>query len=319
MYFNTLKSKDFKIIDSLYFYPYFFKLFSTSSEQIKIQNFFNDLIPSIKSKSNFISFRLYKKKFRLINNKNSLVINLSIYSFTNIFNKVNYLLASPLWKVSSKLPISLKLMLKTEALFNYQILPLTLRINLKLQYRLRLKAVLFNLVEKYLISFLNSKTNQKIGIKFLKYSLRRPSFKVFYYNISGRVRFLPMLRLLKLKYKNIVRIMYAFLCFKDLEIIKSWTERSMSKLPFRLHRRFLYFFKVLMLKIVSRSFENFHIIGFNLTVHGKIGLGGNSKTKTYIIKAGSYCRTYKQLKLLNTKGSVKTLSGLLSLDFFLTF
>lgn len=112
-------------------------------------------------------------------------------------------------------------MLKTEALFNYQILPLTLRINLKLQYRLRLKAVLFNLVEKYLISFLNSKTNQKIGIKFLKYSLRRPSFKVFYYNISGRVRFLPMLRLLKLKYKNIVRIMYAFLCFKDLEIIKS--------------------------------------------------------------------------------------------------
>lgn len=93
----------------------------------------------------------------------------------------------------------------------------------------------------------------------------------------------------------------------------------MSKLPFRLHRRFLYFFKVLMLKIVSRSFENFHIIGFNLTVHGKIGLGGNSKTKTYIIKAGSYCRTYKQLKLLNTKGSVKTLSGLLSLDFFLTF
>jgi hypothetical protein len=74
-----------------------------------------------------------------------------------------------------------------------------------------------------------------------------------------------------------------------------------------------------MLKIVFPYFSLFQVIGFNLTVKGKIGLGGNSKTKTYIIKTGSYRRTSKKLKLFNTKTSVKTLSGVLGLDFFLTF
>ncbi len=93
----------------------------------------------------------------------------------------------------------------------------------------------------------------------------------------------------------------------------------MHRLPFKFHRHFLYFMKVLMLKIMFPYFDFFKIIGFNLTTRGKIALGGNAKTKTYIIKTGSFCRTTKQLKLVNVKGLVKTLPGVLGLDFFLTY
>ena len=93
----------------------------------------------------------------------------------------------------------------------------------------------------------------------------------------------------------------------------------MSRLSFKLHRRFLYSLKVIFFLYLFPYFKYFNVLGLVIKTSGKIGLGGNSKTKSYYIKAGKYPRTTKSYKILYTQSSIFTLSGALGLSYYFTY
>lgn len=174
-------------------------------------------------------------------------------------------------------------------------------------------------LSQYLMLFLSKKINKKLIIQSSKYHVSELSFFKFKYTIIKKLNNAPNIKRLKIKFKTFIKIIYILLKYKDLEIFKKWIEISMSRLPFKNHRRFLYALKVIFFLYLFPYFKYFNVLGLVIKTSGKIGLGGNSKTRSYYIKAGKYPRTTKSFKILYSQSNIFTLSGALGLSYYFTY
>lgn len=172
---------------------------------------------------------------------------------------------------------------------------------------------------QYIIILLNNKLNKKILLQSSKYKTIESSFFNFKKSLVKKLRNAPNIRRLRIRFRVFIKVVYALFKYKDLEIFKRWVEITMTRLPFKFHRRFLYSLKVLFFIYLFPYFKLFNVLGLVIKTSGKISLGGNSKTRTYYIKSGKYPRTTKSLKLLYAQSNVFTLSGALGLCFYFTY
>lgn len=174
-------------------------------------------------------------------------------------------------------------------------------------------------LSQYFILFLNNRFNKKIALQASKYHVSEVSFYQFKYSIIKKLNSAPNIKRLRIKFKIFIKVIYILLKYKDLEVFKRWLEISMTRLPFKFHRRFLYTLKVIFFLYLFPYFKHFNVLGLVIKTSGKIGLGGNSKTKSYYIKAGKYPRTSKSFKILFTQSNIFTLSGALGLSYYFTY
>lgn len=63
----------------------------------------------------------------------------------------------------------------------------------------------------------------------------------------------------------------------------------------------------------------FKCCGFYLKIKGKIGVGGNSKKKRYLVRVGRHSLTTKNLKFNNHIGIIRTLVGTLGVKITLFY
>jgi hypothetical protein len=78
------------------------------------------------------------------------------------------------------------------------------------------------------------------------------------------------------------------------------------------------------LKIILKSlspifYSRFKCLGLFIRVKGKIGVGGNSKKRKFVYKLGSFSFTKKNQKLAYSKDSIRTYSGVLGMEIYLTY
>ena len=274
--------------------------------------------------------KFYKYKYA---NRNNILVLLYyffiFYSYNNInliYIKKNYfnlcLLEYKLKNSFSQINIKNSKILNNQILNNYNIFfskiiflkEYSLR-NILLRERIQFMTFL----SQYLMLFLSKKINKKLIIQSSKYHVSELSFFKFKYAIIKKLNNAPNIKRLKIKFKTFIKIIYILLKYKDLEIFKKWIEISMHRLPFKNHRRFLYTLKVIFFLYLFPYFKYFNVLGLVIKTSGKMGLGGNSKTRSYYIKAGKYPRTTKSFKILYTQSNIFTLSGALGLSYYFTY
>lgn len=177
-------------------------------------------------------------------------------------------------------------------------------------------------ISRFLQSYFN---NQNLLIKFqrvyLMYrNISKYYFRVYFYKtLLKRVRFLKFFKDLKIKFKVLLHVLLLSLYYKDIVLLKNFIKHTMERLPLRLHRRLLFSLRT-MFKLLSRFiFFKFNCTGIFFKVKGKIGVGGNSKKRAFIIKYKKYSFSSKNQKLVYVKDSIHTYVGALGLEIYLSY
>lgn len=106
---------------------------------------------------------------------------------------------------------------------------------------------------------------------------------------------------------------------KDPTIMLNYLKPLLESLHFKQHRRFLYFFKLILSKHLMKYFKVLGCSGFYFRLKGKIGLGGASKKKLYKISIGKHSSSNKALKFKSVSSIVNTLSGVLGMSIVISF
>ena len=86
-----------------------------------------------------------------------------------------------------------------------------------------------------------------------------------------------------------------------------------------MYKKFLYNLRVLFKSVIHVFFYKFKCLGLYIKIKGKIGVGGSSKTKKFLFKLGSFSFTKKAQKLVYVKDSIRTYSGVLGFESYLTY
>lgn len=175
----------------------------------------------------------------------------------------------------------------------------------------------FNYIVNFFENFLLSKivlsitSNDKEKKVFFKnrnlISISRSLY--FYKNRIGKGLFL----------EEMIELLLISFIKKDITIFKNWFRIIMEKLHFKKHKKLLYLLKYMFLKFLWKYFIILGCLGFKLSVSGKIGVSGNSKTRTWILKWGAFSLTKKSIKLDYIQDVIRTNTGVLGFNFFLTY
>lgn len=135
--------------------------------------------------------------------------------------------------------------------------------------------------------------------KFILYKTRNMSFKGF-----------------KIKYFN--EVVYLFLInifLKNSKNICKFIKKKLETVHFKEHRRYFLFFFRIINEYIRGNFKTLKINGLSMKFKGKLGRGGNSRTKTMFFRAGKTSAGDKSLALNTNKWSVWTKTGSFSCTF----
>jgi len=171
-------------------------------------------------------------------------------------------------------------------------------------------------IVKYLSLFLEDK---KFYLNLQKNNIDIIEKNFFYKVLLKKTKRLGFLKEIKFKVKSFINLILVSLYNKDLTLLKNVIKNILEKLHFKKHKRFLYNLKVLLKSIIYIFFYKFKCLGLYIKIKGKIGVGGNSKKRKYIFKLGSFSFTKKSQKLSYIKDSIRTYSGVLGFESYLTY
>lgn len=237
--------------------------------------------------NNFLMYNIVNLNFKLKNN----LINLdsvSNYNFSYLFIYYNYFIKD------TKLGMS-------KYFNNY--------------YQNNLFFVKFFIL-KYLKSYL---THNNFYLGLHKNNIDILEHKTLYNVLVKKTRYLKFLKEIGFQIKSFLNLILICLYNKDIVLFKNGIKNILEKLHFKKHRRFLYSLK-LVLKLLSYVFfYKFKCLGLYIKVKGKIGVGGNLKKRKFIYKVGSFSFTKKLQKMNYTKDSIRTYSGVLGFEAYLTY
>ena len=169
---------------------------------------------------------------------------------------------------------------------------------------------------KYLKSFL---VDKNFYLNLQKNNITISEKKLLYKILLKKVRYLKFLKEINFKVKTLINLVLISLYSKDIVLFKNGVKSILEQLHFKKHRRFLYNLKVLLKTISYIFFYKFKCLGLYIKVKGKIGVGGNLKKRKFIFKMGSFSFTKKLQKLNYTRDSIRTYSGVLGFEAYLTY
>ncbi len=121
--------------------------------------------------------------------------------------------------------------------------------------------------------------------KFILRKTRNKSFKGF-----------------KIKYFN--EVIYLFLVnifLKNSKNICKFIKKKLEKVHFKEHRRYFLFFFRIINEYLKGNFKLLKIDGLLMKFKGKLGRGGNSRTKTMFFRVGKTSQGDKNLALNTNK------------------
>ena len=106
---------------------------------------------------------------------------------------------------------------------------------------------------------------------------------------------------------------------KDPKFLIKWLVKVLHKINFKKHWKFLYLFKYNILKILRKFINKSDLLGFHMTIRGKIGATGSVRKKTIHIQHGQY-----SFSRYYTSGDIyyltsKTQTGIIGMKIIITY
>ena len=178
----------------------------------------------------------------------------------------------------------------------------------------------FYFIKFFISKFLNFFFKDKnLYLKFNKNNIEILSNKNFYFLLLKKIRYLKFLNDINLKSKSFLNLLLIVLYSKDVILFKNSLKNILENLHFKTHRKFLYNLKLILKSLSYIFYTKFKCLGILIQVKGKIGVGGNSKKRKFLYKFGSFSFTKKNQHLNYSKDSIRTYSGVLGLEIYMTY
>ncbi len=169
---------------------------------------------------------------------------------------------------------------------------------------------------KYLNGFLK---NKNLFLSLQKNNINILENNLMYKILLKKTKRLGFLKEISFKIKSFINLILICLYNKDVILFKNVIKGILEKLHFKKHKKFLYNLRVLLKTITYVFFFKFKCLGLYIKIKGKIGVGGNSKKRKYLFKLGSFSFTKKSQKLVYAKDCIRTYSGVLGFETYLTY
>ena len=116
-----------------------------------------------------------------------------------------------------------------------------------------------------------------------------------------------------------LEVIWLTFLLKDSFFFLNWLNKTMGRIYFKSHKRFLNFLKFIFTKIFTKILWYFNCSGFYFLVKGKIGVTGNAKKRKFSFFSKHFSLTTKKNKLSFYKNSITTHTGALGVKFFIVF
>ena len=141
-------------------------------------------------------------------------------------------------------------------------------------------------------------------------------YYILFYNKSKRLLFLKSINI---NIKSFIKLILVSLVSKDVILLKNFIKYILESIHFKKHKSFLYSLKTIFSLIYVSIFNDLNIKGLYIKLKGKIGVGGNLKKRKYNLKLGEFSFTKKNQKLNYVKDSIRTYSGVLGFEIYLSY
>ncbi len=118
---------------------------------------------------------------------------------------------------------------------------------------------------------------------------------------------------------ELLEIIFILFLTKDSNFFLNWMIKTMERIYFKNHKKFLYFLKILLTRYFINLLYFFNCEGFHFDIRGKIGVTGNAKKRHYSFSLGKFSFTTKKNKISVAKNVLRTNTGVLGVTFILLF
>lgn len=120
-------------------------------------------------------------------------------------------------------------------------------------------------------------------------------------------------------YKDLASAFTIGLCQKNAYFLLLWTCKLMQRLPSRMHRKFLYYLGIFLLRISQLNYKPGLYVGIRFSISGKISVTGNAKTRTKHLMVGKTSLSSKELRMSFSQRQVRTLTGALGVRCYIFY
>lgn len=261
-----------------------------------------NIFPILKLKFFFL------KNFFLFNNNNQFILNgcsnlmLNSY-FYNCFFKPNNFNFNP--EITNHTPFNILNNSLKKKIFS----------KININYTPNFYKYIYHTISGSIESFLKKKFFLKIFSKIKKDSLISERIDdLFFKNKSlqsriGRGFFLH----------EMLDVIYITFVYKDLNFLIKWFVKTMYRISFKSHKKFISAFKQILVKNFEFFSKNTNVSGFFFDIRGKVGVTGNAKTRNFFFHAGNFSKTTKKNKFDYQFDIVKTPTGAFGITMYLSY
>ena len=108
---------------------------------------------------------------------------------------------------------------------------------------------------------------------------------------------------------RVLKILIASLLFKDSKILSHIIKDMFESVHYSRHRIYFSFWRDLIKRMAIKYYKKVNVRGIKLEFHGKLGVGGNSKKRSYYYTMGRCSNSTKLFKVDSTNSFIWTSTG----------
>lgn len=138
-----------------------------------------------------------------------------------------------------------------------------------------------------------------------------PSMDQLVNNLLFKYRFFRKTRVV---YK-IFQLVLASLMYKDTKILMHTLKMIFECVHYSKHRMYFNFWKFLIRSFLTKFYKKFSILGVRLEFHGKLGVGGNSKKRSYYFHKGRCTNSTKDVRMDSSNFFFGTTTGVVGFTY----
>ncbi len=250
-------------------------------------------------------------------NKSFIFLNSSV--FYSMFNVLSNTFFSFLYKFFTKLKISdkFKKLNSTTPVYLFSNF-LKKRIFFNIESKISNQFLYLN---KFFLFFFENFFKSKVffKIKFFKKIYNFIEKKLKIYNFYSKFNWAQSKIGKGFFLKEMLKVLWISFFIKDPKFLLNWISKTMNRVYFKNHKKFLIVFKSVVTRFFYLFFKDLNFKGFFFDIRGKVGVTGNAKKRHFSIKFGRFSHSRKSLRLNMFQNLVKTKTGVLGLTLVISF
>jgi hypothetical protein len=114
-------------------------------------------------------------------------------------------------------------------------------------------------------------------------------------------------------------IIYTTFFYKDLNFLIKWFVKTMNRISFLNHKKFISAFKQIICNNSDFFVKNNNVGGFFFDIRGKVGVTGDAKKRHFSFYVGDFSKTTKKYKFDYQFDVVRTYTGALGITMYLSY